>query len=267
MSEHIAVVGSHGRMGALFCREWTAAGHTVRGVDRVAASGGGAALGGHDLDRAVTGAAVVVLCVPAPAMDEVLALVTPRMDPGALLADICSVKVLPMRAMEASHAGPVVGTHPLFGPGNNRQGAKVALVPGTRAGQVQCDVMAKLFRAMGCETFTTTAEEHDAASAVSQSLHFTLSAAYFATVNRFEGIETYITPSFKRYMNAARKELTVNAAMFREFTEANPLFPATLAEVTARIDQAGKGGLDAIIREACAWYATHAAEEPDSGQG
>ena len=38
------------------------------------------------------------------------------MPKGAILCDVCSVKVNPLAQMLEAYDGPVVGTHPLFGP-------------------------------------------------------------------------------------------------------------------------------------------------------
>ena len=253
MSFTITIIGGTGRMGAMLAGEWLSR-HTVRAVDRTSDGNGGLALAEADLAASVPGSDVVLLCVPAPAVPEVLDRILPHMPENGLLADICSVKVHPMQSMEAKYAGPVVGTHPFFGPANNRQGARVALVRGNKAQEAHMALLNELFRDLGCATFEATAEEHDRATAVSQSLHFALSAAYFATVNRQENIEPYLTPSFKRYMNAARKELTANAVMFCEFTADNPLFPEILAATRAILEQAEKGGLAAVAEEARAWY-------------
>lgn len=256
MSFSITIIGGKGRMGAMLAGEWSAR-HAVRAVDRTLDGKVGLALAEGDLAASVPASDIVLLCVPAPAVPKVLDRVLPHMPESGLLADICSVKIHPMRAMEARYEGPVVGTHPFFGPANNRQGARVALVRGQNAHDAHMATLDELFRDLGCATFEVSAEEHDRHVAVSQSLHFALSAAYFATVNREENIEPYLTPSFKRYMNAARKELTVNAAMFCEFTADNPMFPETLAGTRAILEKAEKGGLAAIAEEARAWYDKH----------
>lgn len=65
--------------------------------------------------QALPGADAVFLCIPAGAMAEVLPHLVPHLDGRQILADITSVKSS-LWAMERAYAGPVVGTHPLFGP-------------------------------------------------------------------------------------------------------------------------------------------------------
>lgn len=103
-----AVIGSRGRMGAMLMERLEAAGRTARGADLP--------LTPDVLAAACAGADVALLCVPAAVLGDVAHLVAPHLETGAVLADIASVKMLPMRAMRKAYAGPVVGTHPLFGP-------------------------------------------------------------------------------------------------------------------------------------------------------
>ena len=58
----------------------------------------------------------------------------------------------------------------------------------------------------------------------------------------------------KGHKEAARKMLTQDAAMFREFTEANPYFPGAVREFQALLDKAAGGGLDELARDAAGFY-------------
>ena len=254
MSFSVTLVGTRGRMGAMFLDCWSKT-RPVHAVNRAPDGTGNRVFREDDLAAAVPRGDVVMLCVPAPAMPETLAAVLPHMRETQLLTDVCSVKVNPMRWMREAFAGPVIGTHPLFGPENEHKGARVALVRGHGATDAHMTMLTELFREMGCVLFETTAEAHDRAAGISQSLHFALAAAYFAMAAREKDLEQYITPSFLRWRDAARNELTANAPMFGEFTRANPLFPGVLAELAETLREAGVDGLDALAKEARAWYA------------
>lgn len=249
MSSIITVVGAKGRMGAMLCEAW-AVNHAVRGIDL----NGEGALSPEDAATAASGSDVVFLCVPTSVVADVLDIITPHMREDAILADVCSVKMIPLRQMEERFPGPVVGAHPLFGPDNERRGAKVALVPGRNVGPEHTQRIRGLFEELGAVCFVTTAEEHDKAVAISQSLHFALSAAYFAMAAGHEGIERYITPSFNRYKAAAEKELTVNAPMFCEFSKANPMLPEALEAIRTLLEDAKNGALPKIAAKAGKWY-------------
>mgnify|MGYP001793579622 CR=1 FL=1 len=66
----------------------------------------------------VAGCDVVVLAVPVRAMEDVCVAIAPHVRPGALVADVASVKLLPVEVMERVLPGhcEILGTHPLFGP-------------------------------------------------------------------------------------------------------------------------------------------------------
>jgi prephenate dehydrogenase len=253
MSFSVTLVGARGRMGAMFHGAWSGR-RPVHVVNRTHDAAGRASFREEDLAAGVPKGDVVVLCVPAPAVPQTLDRIVPHLSEGQILADVCSVKINPVRWMEERFNGPVVGTHPLFGPDNEHAGAKVALVRGKNATDAAVNRVAALFREIGCATFETTAEEHDGAVGITQSLHFALAAAYFAAAARHGNLEPYITPSFARFREAARSELTDDASMFREFTAANPLFPGILKGVAEELLATGPEKLEKLVAEARIWY-------------
>jgi prephenate dehydrogenase len=115
---------------------------------------------------------VIMLAVPVQAMADVIARVAPIVQPGALVLDVASVKLLPARWMaDALPEGvDIVATHPLCGPQSARNGL---------AGQplVVCPVrgdrhlaVAAFGRSLGLKVSVTTAEEHDREMAYVQAL-------------------------------------------------------------------------------------------------
>jgi prephenate dehydrogenase len=115
---------------------------------------------------------VVMLAVPVQAMTGVIARIAPIVQPGALVLDVASVKMLPARWM--AEALPenvdIVATHPLFGPQSARNGLEgqplvVCPVRGDRHERV-----AAFGRSLGLKVSVTTAEEHDREMAYVQAL-------------------------------------------------------------------------------------------------
>jgi prephenate dehydrogenase len=241
----VCIVGCRGRMGSLFAARFREAGHEVSCLDE----GGDAGVLKNDR--------VVLLCVPAGGLRRALREIAPFLRPEQLLMDVTSVKTLPLQWMEESFSGEIVGAHPLFGPAPEPADMKVALVRGRRAGDESCALAQNLFRSVGCTTFWTTAADHDRKAGFAQSLNFTVSAAFFCALARQEGIRPFLTPSFRRAREAARKHLTVDAAMFCEFTALNPEFPGVLTvyrELLAGVSGPGAEGLDRLAAEAARWY-------------
>ncbi|MDR0826845.1 MAG: prephenate dehydrogenase/arogenate dehydrogenase family protein [Desulfovibrio sp.] len=251
----LCIVGAHGKMGRMFSERLGRASCRVYGVDRKEGADGVLALDGAELDQALAQTQFVMLCVPVKVLREVLAFVAPRLDPARhVLMDICSVKSLPMRWMEEFYPSRVVGAHPLFGPTPEAVDMRVALVRGSRADTEACAKAEALFKSLGCATFWTSATEHDAGVGIAQSLNFAVSAAFFCALARREGIKPFLTPSFKRHLEAARKHLTVDTAMFCEFTALNPEFPKALADYQKVLGEIAAGQMKEVAAAARVWY-------------
>ncbi len=116
---------------------------------------------------------IVILAVPVAAMAETCAAIAPHLRPGAVVVDVGSVKIEPVRVM-AETLPPhvqIVGTHPLFGPQSARDGVaghKIAICP--VRGRAHLRIAAFLRRVLRLRVILTTPEEHDREAAVVQGL-------------------------------------------------------------------------------------------------
>lgn len=241
----VAVVGARGQMGALFARALHKAGAEVSTLDRPYAE--------EAIAAALAGAELVILSVPVTAMREVARRLAPHLAQGAILSDLCSVKVHPLDQMLAAYQGPVVGTHPLFGP-VIPEGflPRVAVTPGR--GEGAAEAVSRLFVRAGFSPFDSTAEEHDKAMSVVQGLNFITTVAYLATARQTPGIEKFRTPSFERRLDAARKMLTQDRELFQLIAEDNPFMQETVRQFTAYLDIAAGGDLDLLSARASWWW-------------
>ena len=259
----VIVAGAKGRMGRLFCAEMEEKGATVLRLGREELADGQKLLSeaGHlTVDpSAATGAAgetsrnsgericaqyaelarkadIVLLCVPVALTGPVasrIAAVLPVPD-SAVWADICSVKVEPMRHLARAVRGPVVGAHPLFGP-SAKPGAperRTAVMAGERAEERHVALVERLFRALGCVVFRGTPEEHDRAVAIFQSLNFLTSAAFLSLAAKTPGITPYMTPSFHRRIAASKVLMMDDGELFTGLTFQNNEVRATLSRFT-----------------------------------
>lgn len=116
---------------------------------------------------------IVVLAVPLARMREVAQAIAPHLRPGALVVDVCSLKVRPLEILREVLPGHVdiLGTHPLFGPQSGRfgiTGLRLALCP-VRGRQARL-AASFLRRAFGLEVIVTTPEAHDRQMAYVQGL-------------------------------------------------------------------------------------------------
>lgn len=243
----IVIVGCRGRMGAMLCRRGRAAGLDMRGVD--------VPLDDAVLAPACADAALAVLCVPAAVFAGVAATVRGHLPATAILADITSVKVQPLRQMEELWPGPVVGTHPLFGPATpDADGLPVTITPGRTAREEDIALVEAFFRALGCATFRATADEHDRAMARIQNMNFITNLAYFALLAGQEDLLPYITPSFRRRLHAAEKMLTEDGSMFTGLFEANPYSHEAVRQYRKMLNVAAAGDIELLCRRAQWWW-------------
>lgn len=243
----IVIVGCRGRMGGMLLERLGAAGCAVSGVDRP--------LDDAAVAQACRSAAVALLCVPAAVMGAVIARITPYLHPDAVLADITSVKMRPMEEMEKAWPGPVVGTHPLFGPRPlPDMELPVTITPGNHAAERDIVLVEEMFLRMGCRPFRSTAALHDEAMAAIQGLNFISSVAYFATFAGREDLLPFITPSFRRRQESARKLLTEDAELFEGLVEANPFSQEAVRRFRRFLSLAAAGDISLLAERAKWWW-------------
>ena len=250
-----AVIGSRGRMGAMLMERLEAAGRTARGADLP--------LTPDVLAAACAGADVALLCVPAAVLEETARKAAPHMPESCALADITSVKMLPVRAMERAWSGPVVGTHPLFGPKTVSERYAVTVTPGRGwkegealpeqdAGAVR--LVEELFASLGWSSFRCSPETHDRAMASIQGLNYITSLAYFAMLSRKPELLPFLTPSFERRKEAARTMLTSDSAMFAGIFAANPMSQEAVREFRSYLNVAAGGDIEVLAELAKGWF-------------
>ena len=245
----LAIVGARGGMGKLIAARSRAAGLAVRELDRP--------LTEEKVRDAVDGADLVLVSVPVYATAEVAGRLAPRLGGRQILADVGSVKTLPLAGMTDRYPGPVVGTHPLFGPAPGPDDPlRVAVMDGrpgrdawaTRAVWDWCEKV-------GFTPFASDAEEHDRAAAFVQGLNFVTTVAYFAAQAAGGEVDKYLTPSFHRRLAAAEKLITKDAALFAALFEANPYSHEAVRNYRNLLNIAAGGNVDLLVRRAEAWWA------------
>lgn len=115
---------------------------------------------------------IVILAVPLPQLGGVLRAIAPHLRPGALVIDVCSVKMEPARLMLDLLPAyvEIVASHPLFGPASAAHGLaghRIAWCPLRGRGHRR---LAAFLKAQGLEVIQTTPDQHDREMAVVQGL-------------------------------------------------------------------------------------------------
>jgi prephenate dehydrogenase len=135
----------------------------------------------RDLERAVVGADLIVLCTPIAQMRYLLAQMLPFVQPGAMVTDVGSVKGRVARELEplvARAGGHFVGSHPMAGA--EKMGVAAAradlfvnalcvITPTRKSNRAAVAKVERLWRAVGCRLLRLTPERHD--QLVSRSSH------------------------------------------------------------------------------------------------
>lgn len=249
------LIGVNGRMGRMLLEEAKKNGLYCVGLDRPYHP-----KSCKDLFR---DADVAFLCVPAAVLADVIAGLKPYFPEGMILADITSVKELPMRIMERMWNGPVTGTHPLFGPNSDfERDLPVAIVPG-KGGDCATQKVENFFRKLHCRVFRCSAQTHDRAMAKIQNMNFITNLAYFALLAGEKDLLPFLTPSFLRRKDAAAKMLTEDAAMFAGLYEANPHSHEAVRQFGKMLSVAAAGDINLLCNRARWWWKKPGRDERD----
>jgi prephenate dehydrogenase len=150
-SHHVTIIGGRGVMGRFFDQRLTHFGHRVAILGRTDWAQASEIMANTDL---------VLFCVPIDRTIEIIQQLAPHIPPQAAIADITSIKAPQLQTMLTVHPGPVVGLHPMFGPGvESFLSQKVVVCPGRDRPAWQW--LIDLMDADGADLIHCTAEEHD----------------------------------------------------------------------------------------------------------
>lgn len=172
----------------------------------------------------IAGLTQILLAVPNRVLASLLDEIAPHLKPGALVVDMGSVKVRPMKWMAEKlpeHAR-FVGTHPLFGPDSERErglgGQRIAICA-PEGGEDAAQRVAEIAKDFGMEPLMVSADEHDREMARSQALVFLV-----ANAMRRAGIQQsqYGTPSEQRIYSAMRLIEGDSSELYEDIMQLNP---------------------------------------------
>lgn len=166
---------------------------------------------------------IVFFCVSISAFKEVLQKCGKKIGPGTLVADTCSVKMVPIRWMMEHLPADVkiLGTHPMFGPDSGKNGIHglpIVLSP-ARLLEEDLERWTEIFRELGLEVFRMSAEEHDHQAAYSQGItHF------IGRVVDDLGLEQFpiSTIGFKKMLEVAEQTCNDPFQLFLDLQRYNP---------------------------------------------
>jgi prephenate dehydrogenase len=236
-----AIVGGYGEMGRWFERFLV-----EREID--------VTLVGRSSNAYYADYDLVVIAVPIDVTCDVIAQVAPQMKPGAVLFDITSVKVKPVKQMliSAPQGVELVSVHPLFGPSMpDMEGETVIVTPvrGERGRRFLVD----LFEHAGAHVEELSAEEHDHLMSVIQGLtHF----GYIATGVTLEALHfdikrsrRFMSPVYEIFIDFVGRILGQNPALYAsiQMNADRSVHEAFLTQCAALVDIINAKDRDAFV--------------------
>lgn len=205
---HIGIIGGLGKMGRWFHRYFGELGYRVSVADL------DTEIKPQDLARTCD---VVLVAVPLQHTVEMVRNIGPLVKNNALLMDIASLKSEVVRKMLEVSTAAVIGTHPLFGPGEpNITGQTVVLCPGR--GQEWQEWLNRVLLESGARVAVVSPEIHDYYMAVVQGLtHFStlvLGLTIHSLGIDLESLKQFATPAFHRRLMEITHLLSQDADLY-----------------------------------------------------
>lgn len=174
---------------------------------------------------------IVIVSVPIRSTADVIAEIRDVMRPSALLADLTSVKEMPVREMMKRKRGGVLGMHPLFGPLTpSLKAQNVVFCSGRESRWVA--YLEKVFTENRGSVRYMTPREHDEMMAAIQGLVHFSNIAFVQTLKRLgvRPFNPFSTPAFRLQSLIAGRVLGANLSVYADIESYNKRFHAVLGK-------------------------------------
>lgn len=188
-------------------------------------------------------AEIVILAVTLDALEDTLKVIQPHLQPGALVADVTSVKLKPVELMKeyVPENCQILATHPLFGPQTANEtltGHKIVVDP-IRVKHME--EIEEFLTSLGLEVVHMTADEHDREMAWVHALTFFVGRGL---LNLDPPESALSTNYYNELLDVVNVERTHSQELFNTIQRGNPYaeamrkrFIASLDELEDQIDQ------------------------------
>ena len=213
---NVLILGGTGEMGVLFDSWFSNSGYNVRILGRK---------NWHKAEEFCSDISLALVSVPIDNTVDMIGKIAPFLPTGCILADITSIKKVPLSAMLDAYNGPVVGLHPLFGPSTSSIEKQVVVATPGR-GEEECRWLMEQFSAWGAVVVKASAEEHDEIMAIVQALrHFATFA--FGKFLWQRGVDIsrtleFSSPIYRLELGMVGRLFKQNPALYSEIIFATP---------------------------------------------
>jgi len=166
-AQKIVIVGGEGQLGRLFVNLFIQSGYSVTVVEKN---------NWIECEQALKNASLVMVAVPIRVTEQVIDKLS-NLSEECILADITSIKDLPIKTMLKVHKGPVIGLHPMFGPGVEHL-AKQTIVVCKGRGENKAKWLIEQMEQWGANLSFIDSNEHDHLMSIVQVLRHFSTIAY-----------------------------------------------------------------------------------------
>lgn len=252
----VTLVGGRGMMGRFFMQRLSAAGHYTTVLEQS---------DWEQADQLLKDADLVLICVPMEFTVDIVGKVAQYLPPTTALADIASVKAPIVQAMLKHHKGPVMGLHPMFGPGVlSFLSQNVVFCPGRKNEAFQW--LLDMIENDGGKLIACEPQEHDKIMVAIQAIRnfTTLSLGVFLTEEKIDIRRSldFSSPTFRLEIGLVSRLLTQSAPMIVDILLATSERQQAIERLSATYSQLAqlvvRGDRDALIHKfqtVCKYFA------------
>jgi prephenate dehydrogenase len=250
-SKRVVLVGGGGQMGSFLGHELAIAGHRVSNLGR----------DWQNAERLVHEADLILICVPISQVLSVVQKIAPMLSPATALADITGVKTPVVEAMLKHYAGPVLGLHPMFGPGvGSLLSQNVVVCPGRRSEAFRWFL--EFLQHRGARLTHCTPQEHDQMMVTVQAIRLFLTfglGVFLAEAEVDLDRSLQITsPPYRLQLNLVNRLFAQDAALpiemmtsLEERRQAIGQFANTISRLAHLVEQKDQEGLQQLFESTC----------------
>ena len=253
-SRRVTVIGGQGKMGRFFVEQLSSSGHHVD------------ILGRNDWDNArqlLEKANLVIVSVPIEQTVSIIKRTARYLNASTALVDVTSIKTPIVQAMLDCHSGPVLGLHPMFGPGvDSFLSQNVVACAGRQ--QQACQWFLDFIAGRGGKLIWCTPQEHDRMMGIVQAIrHFsTFGLGAFLAEEEIDLPRTlkFASPLYRMQLDLVGRLFTQDASLYLNvmLLKKRPQVISRLAATYSRLAElVEKGDRVALSKEfevACSFF-------------
>lgn len=211
----ILMVGGEGGMGSLYTRIANQSGHHVHVIDRD---------NWDDIDAVADTLDLAIVTVPIRNTSEVIQKLAPKLNGRTVLADFTSNKNEPLQAMLDAYDGPVIGLHPMHGPGVQNLSKQLLVVcPGR--GAEKADWLIEQARLWGMRVIEADPQKHDHVMDLVQGLRHFVALLHGSFMREYdlkpEDILDYSSPIYRAELMMTGRIFAQNAELYADIVLSN----------------------------------------------